>query len=197
MIINKFFILASNSKSRKSILKKLNLSFKTTKHNCNELLYKRKFIKLRFSPRKISLELAKKKAESIKIKNKLIIGSDTVISFKGNIIKKAKNKIEATEKIKELSGKKHVIISSVAAYYNKKLIWCCSDSTLVKIRKLSNLEIKQYLKLCGSDVFSAVGCYQIEKRGPIIIEEIKGDFFNVMGLPLFRFLTLLSKTNLN
>ena len=76
-------------------------------------------------------------------------------------------------------------------------MWCCSDSTLVKIRKLNDLEIKQYLKLCGPGVFSAVGCYQIEKMGPIIIERIKGDFFNVMGFPLFMFLKLLNKTNLD
>jgi len=195
MNINKFFILASDSESRKSILKKLNLNFKTTRHKCNESFYKKKFIRLGLSPKKISLELAKKKAESVKIKNKLIIGSDTVISFKGKIIDKAKSKIEATEKIKKLSGKKHIIISSVVAYYNRKMIWCCNDSTVVKIRKLNDLEIKEYLKLCGQDILRAVGCYQIEKKGPIIIEEIKGDFFNVMGFPLFMFLKLLNNKN--
>ena len=62
MNINKFFILASDSESRKSILKKLNLNFKTTRHKCNESFYKKKFIRLGLSPKKISLELAKKKS---------------------------------------------------------------------------------------------------------------------------------------
>ena len=42
-------------------------------------------------------------------------------------------------------------------------------------------------------ILNSVGCYQLEKLGPNIIENIKGDFFNVMGFPLFPFLTFLKK----
>ena len=58
MSINTFFILASTSKSRRFILKKLNLNFKTIKPNCNEVFYKKKFKKLNYSPKKISLATA-------------------------------------------------------------------------------------------------------------------------------------------
>ena len=198
MSINTFFILASTSKSRRFILKKINLNFKTIKPNCDEVFYKKKFKKLNYSPEKISRELSKNKAKSVsnKIKNKLIIGSDTVIDYRGNIIEKAQNFKQAQQRIKKLSGKTHSIISSVAMYYNQKLIWLNTEKTKVKIRKLNILEIKNYLKKSGPTTLDSIGCYQVEKRGPIIIENIKGDFFNVMGFPLFSFLNKLKKINL-
>ena len=182
MSINTFFILASTSKSRKFILKKLNLNFKTIKPNCDEGLYKKNFKKLKYSPEKISLELSKNKAKSVnyKFKNKLVIGSDTVINYKGSIIEKAQNLKQAQQRIKKLSGKTHTIISSVAAYYNQKLIWSNIEKTKVKIRKLNILEIKNYLKNSGPTILNSTGCYQIEKYGPIIIENIEGDFFNMI-----------------
>ena len=124
MSINTFFILASTSKSRRFILKKLDLNFKTIKPNCDENFYKKKFKKLNYSPEEISLELSKNKAKSVsnKLKNTLVIGSDTVINYKGSIIEKAQNLKQAQQRIKKLSGKTHSIISSIAMYYNQKLI---------------------------------------------------------------------------
>ena len=193
MSINTFFLLATTSKSRKLILKNLGLNFKTIPHGCDENYYKKKFLKLKYSPKKISLQLAKNKAKSIKIKNKTIVGSDTVINFNGKIIEKAKNILEAKKKIKQLSGKKHTIISSAAAYFNNKLVWHCSKEAKVTLRKLKDREIEKYLKSCGLGVLDSVGCYKIEKNGAIIIKNIKGDFFSVMGFPLFPFLIFLKK----
>lgn len=197
MSINNFFILATESKSRILILKNLGLNFKKKQHNINEKLYKKIFIKLKYSPKKISLQLAKNKAKNIKINNTLIIGSDTVISFRGKIIEKAKSILKAKKNIKKLSGKHHTIISSAAAYYNQQLVWCYSQKAKIKLRKLNDYEIKKYLSLCGSDILDSVGCYKVEKNGAIIIEKIDGDFFTVMGFPLFPFLVFLKKFNIN
>ena len=110
-------------------------------------------------------------------------------------MKKAKNLVKARENIEKLSGKQHIIISSAVAYFNYKLIWSSSVKTIVKLRKLKTLDINKYLKTCGPAILSSAGCYQIEKSGPLIIENIKGDFFNVMGFPLFSFLKFLKKLN--
>ena len=101
------------------------------------------------------------------------------------------------KKIKKLSGKKHKIITSVVVYFNNKLVWCHTQQTTIKLRRLGDLEIKKYLKSSGSTLLNSVGCYQIEKKGPIIIENIQGDFFNVMGFPLFPFLKFLKGFNIN
>ena len=147
------------------------------------------------SAKKISLELARLKSKNIsrKTKNKLVVGSDTVISFRGGILNKAKSTKEAKNKIKAISGKKHNIYSSVSVFYNKKEIWSTTQKTTVKMRRLSDNEIDFYLLKTGKKILNSVGCYQLEELGPNIIEDIKGDFFNVMGFPLFPFLIFLKK----
>ena len=94
--------------------------------------------------------------------------------------------------LKTLSGKSHKIISALTVFINGKRQWDCHDTTFVKIRKMSDDKISNYLSRTGEDILSSVGCYQIENLGPTIIENIRGDFFNVMGLPLFKLLKYLS-----
>ena len=193
MFFNKKFILASNSKSRFYILKKNRLNFFRVPPKCDEELIKKQKIKEKISPKKISLCLAKNKAASISKKyyNYLVVGSDTTIDLNNKIIEKAKNIEEAKKKIKKLSGKKHKIYSSAAAYYKNKLVWKKTQQTTIKVRKLKKKEINEYLKKTNKSVLFSVGCFQIEKEGPNIIENIKGDFFNVMGFALFPFLLFL------
>ena len=112
------------------------------------------------------------------------------------VVDKVANKRSAENKIKKFSGKKHKIISAVSAFQNKEEVWNCHEKTIVEIRDLSTEEIKKYVKTCGTDIFGSVGCYQIEKHGPQIIKNINGDFFNVMGLPLFPLLNFLKKFNI-
>ena len=195
MSANPFFVLASSSKSRISILKNAGLKFRGTKHVCDEKYHKKRFVNLKYKPSKISLELSKLKAQSINTQNTLVVGSDTVIDFGGKTIDKATSVSGAKKKIKKLSGKKHSIISSISAYYNNRLVWCCTIRTKVTIKKLGDSEINEYLKMCGSSILNSVGCYQLEKRGTTIIEDIDGDHFNVMGFPIFPFLFFLKKFN--
>tara|TARA_Y100000590_G_C15545880_1_gene948924 strand:+ start:461 stop:1057 length:597 start_codon:yes stop_codon:yes gene_type:complete len=196
MFSNKSFVLASKSKSRSLILSNNKLNFKKIKPKINETELKEKLKNLK--PNLLSLRLAKEKAKSVsKLKNNmLVVGSDTVISLNNKIINKAKSINEAKKKIKNLSGKTHTIFSSAAAYYNNKLVWKTTQKTTVRIRSLKNNEINEYIKKTDKGILGSVGCFQIEKDGPNIIENIKGDFFNVMGFPLFPFLLFLKKFNI-
>ena len=196
MFINNKFILASSSKSRFKILKNNNLLFDKIKPTCDEEFIKKKFKKK--PPKKIAQILSKEKAKSVSIQkpNNIVVGCDTVIVFNNKIINKARSLKEARAKILQLSGKKHKIISSACAYINKKKIWEKHQLTIVEIRKLNKKEVDKYLKVCGKEILESAGCYQIEKLGPQIIKSIKGDFFNVMGFPLFPFLNFLKKFNI-
>ena len=98
MSIDSFFVLASSSKSRISILKNAGLRFRGAKHKCDEKYYKKIFLDLKYNPSKVSLELSKLKAQSLNIKNTLVVGSDTVIGFGGKTIDKATNISSAKKK---------------------------------------------------------------------------------------------------
>ena len=115
MFFNNKFILASSSLSRFNILKNNKLSFSKINPTCNELDLKKKMISKKTSHRKISLELARLKSRSIS-KNKkdiLVLGSDTVISFQGMALSKARNLKEARKIIHNFSGKKPVNICKI------------------------------------------------------------------------------------
>ena len=123
--------------------------------------------------------------------NNLVVGSDTIIIFQNTLINKAKNLSQAKSKLKKLSGKKHKIISAVSVCHKEKQIWSAQQESTITLRKLSTDQIDYYLKKTGKEILSSVGCYQAEKLGPQIIKSIKGDFFNVLGFPLFPFLSFL------
>ena len=148
MFFNRKFILASNSKSRFFILKNNKLNFRRVSPTCDEELIKKQKINEKLPPKKISLCLAKSKAASISKKyyNSLVIGSDTIIDLNNKIVEKARNIEEAKKKLIKLSGNKHKIYSSAAAYYKNKLVWKTTQKTTIKIRKLNKKEINEYFK---------------------------------------------------
>ncbi len=188
------FILASSSKSRYKILKNAGLSFTQTKPNCNEEEIK-KTIKRNTKPdifaKKLSYEKAKSVSKQKKYTNKIVLGCDTVIYHNGKILDKVSSVEKAKKKIRSLSGKTHLIVSGLTICLNGTKVWENHEKTSVKIRKLNNRQINTYLKKTGKQILSSVGCYQIESLGPNIIESISGDYFNVMGLPLFNLLDYL------
>ena len=194
MIFNNKFILASSSLSRFKILKNNKLNFSKVDPICNEVSLKNKMILKKTPHKKISLELAKLKSKSVSKKTKdiLVLGADTVISFQGKVLSKAKNLEDAKKTILNFSEKKHTIYSSAAVFFNNKEVWSVSQKSVIAVRKLSEKDVDIYLKKSGKKILSSVGCYQVELLGPNIIESVEGDFFNVQGLPLFPFLWFLN-----
>jgi len=188
----KKFLLASKSSSRYKLLKNAGLTFQNAIPNCDEGHIKAQLLKSKISIKNLAKHLAREKAMSVSNKtNSLVVGSDTIIIFQNTLINKAKNLSQAKSKLKKLSGKKHKIISAVSVCHKEKQIWSAQQESTVTLRKLSTDQIDQYLKKTGKEILSSVGCYQAEKLGPQIIKSIKGDFFNVLGFPLFPFLSFL------
>ncbi len=195
MVLNKRFILASNSSSRYRILKNAGLNFRVERPTCNEDYIKKQLLKKTTNVKKLPKLIAKEKALSISLKqtNDLVLGSDTIIIFNNKIINKAKTLKEAKKKLLKLSGKKHLIISGASVCLRGKEVWSTKQTSTIHIKELNKEQINSYLKNTGKDILSSVGCYQAEKLGPQIIKSIKGDFFNVLGFPLFPFLSFLAK----
>ena len=195
MITHNKYVLASSSESRKKILNNCGFTFTQAKPLCDEETIKKK-TKHPINPKQLAKKLSLEKAKSISLTKKhfndYVIGCDTLIYFNNKIYDKAKSLDEARIKIKKLSGKNHQIISGLTVCKNGKKKWQCCVTTKVKIRKLTYSQIDRYLKLTGKQILNSVGCYQLEALGPTIIEDIKGDFFNVLGLPLFKLLNYLS-----
>ena len=195
MLLNKKFILASNSVSRKRLLKNAGLVFLTKKPLCDEEYIKDQLLKKNINKKNFPKLLAQAKALSVSKKNtkNLVVGSDTIILFNNKIINKAKTIEEAKKKLQNLSGKKHQIISGASVCLGNKEVWSYQQTSTIHMNTLNQKQINTYLKKTGKNILSSVGCYQVEKLGPQVIKSINGDFFNVLGFPLFPFLIFLSK----
>ena len=74
-----------------------------------------------------------------------------------------------------------------------KKIWNYNDQAILKIRKLSNKEIKKYIKKLKLKKIRSSGIYQIENSGVKLFEKIKGDYFTILGLPLIPLLNFLQR----
>ena len=191
---NSEVILASNSETRQNILNAYKIKFKSVKHLINETYIKNILLKEKKTPAFISLELAKNKAESLKHKyiNSIIIGSDQVLVCKKKIYDKANSSEEAINKIIELQGKKHTLISSTYIIKKDSLLWSCTKKATLFFYPLEKERIKQYVSKNQKAVLSSVGCYKIEENKKYnFIKIINGEDETIKGFPIKNFIKKL------
>ena len=180
-------ILASKSKRRKELLGKINIKFKVIDSKFNESKIK----SFDIAPNKLCQSLAFEKANkvSIKHKNDLIIGADTIVYKDGRILGKPKTKVEAFSHLSLLSGTTHEVYTAVHILnknknINKRLI----DKTKVTFYKLNKDEKNYYINNCNP--FDKAGSYGIQGWSAIFVKNIQGCFYNVVGFPLPKFYKL-------
>lgn len=185
-------ILASSSERRISLLRLIGLKFEVVPGNVEE--DKIKDLEGLDSKRLVKkLSLLKAKTVAEKIKEGIIIAADTVVVLNDEVIGKPKNKDEAYSFLRRLSGVTHKVVSGIALVRKSKdyreLVK--SVTTRVKMKELSIEEIKRYLST--GEALDKAGAYAIQGKGATLIEEIKGCYFNVVGLPLYRLSQMLKE----
>ena len=178
-------ILASKSGVRKKILEKHNFDSMVVPSNVDEDQVKDSLLAAGADPMLVSKNLAELK--SIKVSKKyfdqMVLGADSVISLKTELINKPKSREEAFKTLKKLNGSVHFLITSVCISKNGAMIWNFTDKSELKMKKHSNEELTTYLKKISTETLLAYGVYQIEAGGLELFEYIKGDKDSIMGLP--------------
>jgi len=86
--------------------------------------------------------------------------------------------------MKRLNGKEHSLFSSICLSKNGSTIWMHTEQVVLKMRQFSDNFIKDYLQKVGLETIKKYGVYQIEGMGKDLFEEIKGDEYSVMGMPI-------------
>ncbi len=182
--MNKFsngnkIILASASPRRRQLLQQANIDFEVIPSNTDEVSG--------LPPQQLVATNACLKAENIakKYKNRIVLGSDTIVALGDKIFGKPNNVQEASQMLMTLQGKKHSVYTSVciAKFDGSKIYKMCNtQKSDVKFKNLTSDDIQQYLKCVN--VLDKAGAYAVQECGDMIIEKIDGDFDNVMGLPI-------------
>lgn len=191
---NKKIILASQSPRRIEILKDLKIKFETKPSKCREHNFK----KSNMTPTEFAIANAERKAFDIakNEKNALIIGMDTVGEFEGRVFEKPRDREHAETMIKILNNTTHNVITGICivdADSENKVT--AAEITKVTFTNMSDNEIKAYLDTGDWD---GLACgYGIQGLGALFIERIDGDYFNVVGFPVFRFHHLMKQIGIN
>tara|TARA_B100002051_G_C16722921_1_gene633563 strand:+ start:445 stop:1029 length:585 start_codon:yes stop_codon:yes gene_type:complete len=179
-------ILASKSGVRKRILDSNNIDSEVIVSNVDEDEVKASLLDAGADPLAISKNLAEIKSTKVSSKNpdRLVLGADSVISLDNKIINKPKSRDEAMDILKKLNNSKHYLISSVCISLNGAMIWNYSDTSELKMKNLSNVQLDNYLKKIKTETLLAYGVYQVEADGLKLFDYIKGDRNSIMGLPI-------------
>ena len=174
-------ILASQSPRRKQLLEWAEVPFEVRVSNADESFPRG------MAPEAVAVHIAVKKAEVVANQlatEMLVLAADTIVVLGDQIIGKPTSEEEAFSIIKSLSGKTHRVITGVCLTKNNQSIQF-SDITEVDFHPLSDEQIRFYVQKYKP--FDKAGAYAIQEWvGVVGIRSIRGDFYNVMGLPVSR-----------
>lgn len=173
-------ILASNSPRRKELLMQLGIKFEIIPSNFEEQVFD-------LIPSKLVEHFAYMKAKNVAQSihgDALVIGSDTIV-YLDKIMGKPKHREDAFDMLGKLSGRQHYVLSGLSVINTATGESLTGhECTTVKMKELSSAEIAEYINT--GEPMDKAGAYAIQGIGSLFIEGIEGDYFNVVGLPLFR-----------
>ena len=176
------FVLGSKSPRRSDLLEQIGLFFVTRHSSFEEIVDST--LPVETVPENLAMQKAMHLKDTLK-DDELIITADTLVILDGEILGKPSDEKEALEMIQKLSGKWHKVITGMCLMTkDKKLTF--SETTEVHFKELSDFEISYYVE--SYKPLDKAGSYGIQEWiGLIGVKEIKGCFFNVIGLPVPRF----------
>lgn len=182
----KHIILASASPRRKEILELADLKFDVMPSDAQEITTKT-------APNEVVMELASLKAKDIYKKSEkqsMIVGADTVVAYQGQILGKPTDEAEAKRMLTMLSGQTHEVYTGVCVIEDGKTK-TFYEETKVTFYEISDEQIDHYIKT--GEPMDKAGSYGIQGKAAVFIKGIEGDYYNVVGFPIARFLQEITK----
>ena len=182
-------ILASSSPRRKELLEKLGLRFEVIPSLIDEILHRNE------SPEDFALRTSTEKALSVSrnlVGDSVVIGADTIVVKDGEILGKPKDEQEAITMLRKIAGKEHRVITGFSIVKPKaEILYRKFVESRVRIKTLAPWEIEGYIKT--GEPMDKAGAYGAQGIGAFMIEEVRGSYTNVVGLPLTQVIDALTR----
>lgn len=143
----------------------------------------------------LALELARVKALAVSRHNDdaWVLGGDQTLAFNGSLVSKAASLDEARAGLLAMRGRDHQLHSGAALARNGQIVWSDVDTATLRMRPFSPAFLEAYLAAEGEDLLACVGSYRLEGLGSQLFETVAGDYFTVLGLPLWPVLDELRR----
>lgn len=185
-------ILASKSPRRREILSFLGVPFQIVSADADE---SSEITDPTLLVRELALRKGRATRELLKENDTwdndtLIIAADTVVANGDEILGKPQDAAHAATMLRALAGREHQVISGVALLYGEREI-TTADATSVQFAPMSEADITWYV--ASGEPMDKAGAYAIQGLASLFIKGLHGDYFNVVGLPVFRLNELLKE----
>jgi len=186
-------ILASSSPRRQELFAQTGLSFSVAAANINEDLLPNE------AAAAYVQRLAEEKAQAIWNANEaadslddplIVLGADTCVVVEGSILGKPTDTADARRMLELLSGRTHAVLTGLAVISSRKVVRDV-EITQVTFNQLNDREIAQYI--ASGEPMDKAGAYAIQGYAARWIPRIEGCYFNVVGLPIARTISLLAE----
>jgi len=178
LLENHRLLLASGSPRRVYLLKEAGIKFRQIVPDIHE------DNNLHTEPYRLATILAEKKAEAVLDRlddNEIALGCDTIVVLGGKILGKPVSPGDAAAMLTEMSGKMHVVCSAVALMDREKRLVSDFELTDGYFNAVTPDQIREYVKT--GEPLDKAGSYGIQDRGVFLVDRIKGNIDNVIGLP--------------
>ncbi len=184
-------ILASKSAARRAVLTDAGVPFTVQVADVDEDALKTPGV----DPVELAVELARAKALAVSRHDAeaWVLGADQTLAFDGGLISKAPTLATARERLIAMRGRTHQLHSGAALARNGQVVWSGVDTVEMKMRDFSDAFLDAYLAAEGAALLACVGSYRLEGLGSQLFEAVEGDYFTVLGLPLWPVLAELRR----
>ena len=188
---NEVLILGTASPRRIALLSQFTLKFKAIASDFDE-----DSIPFHLPPRQYVQKIAEGKAEALNIRfpNAPILTADTSVYFENCHFGKPKDQDHAFEMLKKLRGKEHEVWTGLCLAYKGEL-HSLQDVTTVRFNDVSDENLQQYIKIFNP--IDKAGSYAIQDAAGLLVNQISGNYQNVIGFPLTKVAELLNIAGLN
>jgi septum formation protein len=186
-------ILASKSAARRSMLAGAGVPFSVQVADVDE-----DAVKAVHDPADaagLAVELARVKALAVSRHDAdaWVLGADQTLGFAGGLVSKAGSLDDARARLGAMRGRTHQLHSGAALARNGQIVWAGVDTATMRVRDFSDAFLDAYLAAEGEDLLHCVGAYRLEGMGSQLFEAVEGDYFTVLGLPLWPVLAELRR----
>lgn len=187
-------VLASGSEIRAQLLENAKVPFTKLVPRIDEDSVKQALLAEEASPRDIADTLAELKARKIsdKTPGTMVLGCDQVLDFDGRILSKPETPEQAFQQLKDMRGKRHMLLSAAVMCEDGEPIWRHVGQVRLRMRLSSDAYLESYVERNWESIRHAVGGYKLEEEGVRLFSTIDGDYFNVLGMPLLELLNFLT-----
>lgn len=186
-------ILASKSAARRSMLEGAAVPFTVHVADVDEDAIKARLADHDATDLAVELARAKALAVSRRHEDAWVLGADQTLAFDGGLVSKAKSLEAARERLVQMRGRSHRLHSGAALARNGVIVWSGADTAILTMRGFSDAFLDRYLATEGEALLAYVGSYRLEGMGSQLFGAVEGDYFTILGLPLWPVLAELRR----